>query len=62
MRIYLATWLEHNQAVTLTNMNYTRRLMSYFFIKQDEKFDPREYVRKGVLKSKDEDLLRQPGD
>ena len=62
MRIYLATWLEHNQAVTLTKMNYTRRLMSYFFIKQDEKFDPKGYVREGVLKSKDEDLLRKPRD
>ena len=51
MKIYLATWLEQNQGVTLTKANYVKRLMSYFFISQG-KFDIREYVKTGLIKKK----------
>lgn len=52
MKIYLATWLEDNQGKTLTKIDYKNRLLSYFFIQQDKNFDLREYVIKGLLKSK----------
>ena len=52
VKIYLATWLEDNQGKTLTKISNKNRLLSYFFIKQNEKFDLREYARKGLLKLK----------
>jgi hypothetical protein len=53
MKIFLATWLEHNQGVTLTKARAKNRLMSYFFIKDDLKnFDIREYVRRGKIREK----------
>ncbi len=32
VRIYLATWLEDNQGVSLTKANARRRLISYYFV------------------------------
>jgi len=52
MKIYLATWLEQNQGVTLTKANYTQRLMSYFFISQG-KFDAKEYHKTGIIKKEE---------
>jgi hypothetical protein len=50
MKIYLATWLEDNQGVTLTEAKCKNRLMSYFFIGQG-KFDIRTYVKTGLGKA-----------
>jgi len=50
MKIYLATWLEANQAVTLTKAQAENRLMSYFFISQDKDFDVRAYTVRGIDK------------
>lgn len=33
MKIYLATWLEDNQGLTLTEQGSNRRLLSYYFLK-----------------------------
>jgi len=52
MKIYLATWLEQNQGVTLTKANYINRLMSYFFISQG-KFDAKEYHETGIIKKEE---------
>jgi len=52
MKIYLATWLEQNQGVTLTKANYINRLMSYFFISQG-KFDAKTYYETGIIKKEE---------
>jgi len=52
MKIHLATWLEHNQGVTLTKANCINRLMSYFFISQG-KFDAKEYHETGIIKKEE---------
>jgi len=63
MRIYLATWLEDNQGKTLTKVDYKNRLLSFFFIQNATyQFDLETYVREGVLKPRNEDLLRKPRD
>lgn len=52
MKIFLATWLEENQAVSLTNQNARHRLMSYYFLKQI-KNDPgyvKRYAKTGIGK------------
>ena len=52
MKIYLATWLEQNQGVTLTKANYIKRLISYFFISQG-KFDAKIYCETGIIKKEE---------
>lgn len=52
MRIFLATWLEENQAVSLTKQNAKHRLMSYYFLREI-KNDPnyvKRYARTGIGK------------
>jgi len=49
MKIYLATWLEDNQGVSLTNAGCESRLLSYFFVSQG-KFDVRTYIKTGLSK------------
>jgi len=49
MHIYLATWLEDNQAITLTKLGYQRRLMSYYFLKVEEKEFTKNYVSNGKV-------------
>lgn len=56
MKIFLATWLEDNQGKTLTKIDYRNRLLSYFFISQNNQFDLKTYVRKGIIKAKDENI------
>lgn len=60
MKIYLATWLEDNQGVTLTEAGYEHRLLSYFFIDNPKErlsgerkinFDLRTYVKTGLSKN-----------
>jgi len=46
VRIFLATWLESNQAVSLTKQNAKHRLMSYYFLRT-LKNDP-QYVKRYV--------------
>lgn len=50
MNIYLATWLEDNQSVTLTLACAEKRLMSYFFLKdvQDKDAFFESYINHGV--------------
>jgi len=52
--IYLATWLEHNQGVSLTERNYKNRLLSRFFIEQEglSHADLKKYQTEGVLSIK----------
>ncbi len=45
-KIHLATWLEANQAVSLTKQNAKHRLMSYYFLRT-LKNDP-QYVKRYV--------------
>jgi len=52
MNIYLATWLEDNQGKTLTRVDCENRLLSYFFIKQNDKFDLKGYVIDGTPSEK----------
>lgn len=56
MNIYLATWLEDSQAKSLTKIDYRNRLLSYFFISQSNQFDLKTYVRKGIIKTKNENI------
>ena len=53
MKIFLATWLEDNQGLTLTKAKGMRRLLSYHFIRTDPKgasgFDLKCYVESGKL-------------
>jgi hypothetical protein len=59
MKIYLATWLEDNQGVNLTEVGCRNRLLSYYFISQPQggvsgqrklKFNVRLYVKIGLAK------------
>ena len=54
MKIYLATWLEDNQAKTLTKANYKERLLSYFFVKEGKPNFLPLYVKFGIVKTKKE--------
>lgn len=47
MRIFLATWLEDNQGVSLTNQNVKNRLMSFFFLRQ-MKGDTKQFIKRYV--------------
>ena len=47
MKLYLASWLEQSQGVSLTNQNAIHRLLSFFFLKQ-YKGDSCEYLRNYV--------------
>jgi len=52
VRIFLATWLEENQGVSLTKQNAKHRLMSYYFLRT-LKNDPnyiKRYVETGIGK------------
>ena len=51
MKIYLATWLEDNQGVTLTKVGNKRRLISYFFLKDSNDF-LKEYIETGMTTTK----------
>jgi hypothetical protein len=51
MRVYLATWLEDNQGVTLTKAGATNRLLSFFFLLQRE-IDLEGYVENGSFLTK----------
>ena len=62
MRIYLATWLEDNQGISLTKVSARHRLMSFFFIRSGKiKFSLLKYIRYGIAvigkkgEGKDED-------
>jgi len=48
MIIYLATWMEDNQGITLTKAGAKDRLMSYYFLKDvsDETF--KQYIETGI--------------
>jgi hypothetical protein len=48
MKIYLATWLEDNQGITLTNVGYNRRLLSYYFIREAAPDFLNQYSKTGV--------------
>jgi len=52
MKIFLATWLEDNQAITLTKAGAKNRLMSYFFLKEVPKTFIPEYVQEGKVDKK----------
>ena len=54
MKIYLATWLEDNQAITLTKVDYRNRLMSYFFLKDAKKNFVPLYTKFGKINTKKE--------
>ncbi len=60
MKIYLATWLfEHNHGVSLTKVKNRRRLLSYFFIKEQKvtAVGMHKYINTGELKTgKNEDF------
>jgi len=45
MKIYLATWVEENQRVSLDKKESLHRLLSYFFIKKEIDF-LKEYTEK----------------
>lgn len=62
MKIFLATWLEDNQGKTLTKIDYRNRLLSYFFISQSNQFDLKTYVRRGIIKTKNEDISSKSRD
>jgi len=50
MRIYFATWLEGDQGVTLTKVKASRRLMSYYFLRDATRDFVENYVRDGFYK------------
>lgn len=50
MIIYLATWMEDNQGITLTKVGNTQRLMSYFFLKDINILQ--DYIRDGIAITK----------
>ncbi|MDD5053491.1 MAG: hypothetical protein PHO27_12220 [Sulfuricurvum sp.] len=52
MIIYLATWLEDNQGVTLTKTGAFTRLISYFFLKKQNSDIVQEYVETGLIHRK----------
>ncbi len=58
MKIYLATWLEDNQGVTMTNIGVNKRLLSYFFLKETSRNFTKKYVRTGIGGSVNEDKKR----
>jgi hypothetical protein len=50
MKIYLATWLEANQGVTLSAMDYKERLISYYFLKAAKSIgDIESYITTGIF-------------
>ncbi len=54
MKIFLATWCEDNQGVTLTKAWATNRLLSYYFCRQQaDKFNLPEYVTTGLMSKKE---------
>lgn len=56
MRIYFATWLaEKSQGEALTKVNAPRRLLSYFFIREQKvsQTGMKKYSRTGTLDLKD---------
>jgi hypothetical protein len=58
MKIYLATWLfEHNHGVSLTKIGARKRLLSYFFIKEQKvsAVGMNKYVKTGELKTGKDD-------
>ncbi len=54
MKIYLATWLEDNQGKTLTKVDYSNRLLSYFFLKEAKDNFLKLYVKFGKVNIKKE--------
>jgi hypothetical protein len=50
MRIFLATWLEDNQGLSLQKKGARNRLMSYYFLREAKKDILPQYVMKGQLK------------
>lgn len=51
MRIYLATWLEDNQSVSLTKVKAMCRLMSFFFLRDFSAF--KQYITDGLIPKKE---------
>jgi hypothetical protein len=49
MKIYLATWTEQNQGVSLSKVNYKTRLLSYFFLKGSKIKSIKDYVINGIF-------------
>lgn len=49
MKIFLATWLEDNQGLTLDKINAKNRLLSYFFLKETSLNFLKKYVTYGKI-------------
>lgn len=52
MKMYLATWLEDNQGVTLTKVGGNKRLLSFYFLQDAPAGFLQEYAKTGIYKSK----------
>ena len=52
MKIFLATWLEDNQGLTLSKANAKNRLLSYFFLKETSINFLKKYVIHGKIRKK----------
>lgn len=55
MRIFLATWAEDNQGITLTKCGCRYRLLSYWFLLPQDRQWLRRYVERGFGKPTEED-------
>lgn len=53
MKIYLATWIEENQGVSLSKQGARQRLMSYFFIRDMARSYLTKYIKNGVARAKE---------
>jgi hypothetical protein len=51
VKIFLATWTEENQGVTLTKADCKKRLLSYFFLQSAKIKSIKTYVLKGIFKT-----------
>jgi hypothetical protein len=49
VRIYLATWAEDNQGKGLNDAGNKNRLMSFFFLKKEDKEYLKKYVARGMV-------------
>ena len=54
MNIYLATWLEDNQAESLSKIGANNRLLSYYFIKGVDKGFMYTYSTFGIIRGRKE--------
>ena len=56
MKIYLATWTEQNQGVSLTKVGGHHRLISFFFFKEVSAETIKRYATTGVLKEETNEI------